>query len=631
MGTEVRPLGVKCNITCLYCYQNPIRDAANRVPPYDIDAIEKAILQSGTEFTLFGGEPLLVPIEDLSRLWKLGFDRFGKNGIQTNGTLITDAHIELFRKFNVHVGLSIDGPGELNDLRWSHSLARTRSLTDNTISAIQLLRAAGISTSIIITLSRCNASKERLPRLIEWVRWLDGIGITSARLHTLEIDHPAIGKDYALTSPEYIEVYSTFDVLEKTLRGLRFDVLRDMRNMLLGNDRHVTCVWGACDPMATRAVQGIEGRGQTSNCGRTNKEGIEFIKADRSGFERQVALYNTKHSDGGCQGCRFFLMCKGQCPGTAINGDWRNRSEECELWYGLFEKLEAEMVCSGQTPLSKDDVLRPRIEGYMLDEWSAGRNPNIQDVRKRLQESDQAGRSSRSPQGEALAAPNPANLDKRVGEVTPTVVAVPGASTRPTHVVDAVHEDAPAHHADGMSHHIPATPEHGDHIDNATTTAIPAASRAQVRTGVSSHVDHADSHRDHSDSRSHGDFGDVHGDSHGDHTDASKPSPYSGDREHGDHADHGDSHRDHTDLASAPVSSAPSGRVEEASQRQHGDGHGDHSDDAGKLDPGREGSLQVAHGDGPHRNTISQAKPQYLRHYDEHGDHSDWVTGSSIL
>ena len=62
---------------------------------------------------------------------------------------------------------------------------------------------------------------------------------------------------------------------------------------------------------------------RSSNCGRTNKDGVDYLKSDHQGYERYIALYNTPHEHGGCKGCRFFLMCKGQCPGTAIDGDWQ--------------------------------------------------------------------------------------------------------------------------------------------------------------------------------------------------------------------------------------------------------------------------------------------------------------------
>ena len=178
------------------------------------------------------------------------------------------------------------------------------------------------------------------------------LGITSARLHDLEIESPQVGAKYELTVDEQVTAFNTFAALEPELRQLRFDVFADIRKMLLGEDQSTTCVWNACDPYTTRAVQGVEGHGQRSNCGRTNKDGIDFVKADREGFERYLALYYAPQDAGGCHGCRFFVMCKGQCPGGSIGGDWRNRSSKCGLWMALFERFEAEIVEAGRTPIS---------------------------------------------------------------------------------------------------------------------------------------------------------------------------------------------------------------------------------------------------------------------------------------
>ena len=46
------------------------------------------------------------------------------------------------------------------------------------------------------------------------------------------------------------------------------------------------------------------------------------------------------------------MMCKGQCPGTALEGDWRNRSEHCSIWMYLFATLENQLIREGQAPLS---------------------------------------------------------------------------------------------------------------------------------------------------------------------------------------------------------------------------------------------------------------------------------------
>jgi uncharacterized protein len=387
MGVELRPLGVACNIQCQYCYQNPQRDAGNVGRRYDIELMMQAVEREGGPFTLFGGEPLLVPEDDIESLWAWGFERYGRNSIQTNGVLINDRHMEMFERYNVHVGISIDGPDELNDARWVGTLERTREATAKTEAAIERLCRAGRPPALIVTLHRGNAVGDRLDRLLDWFRSLEVIGVRNARLHILEVDDPRIGERYALSAEENIAAFLAFLELESELKPLELDLFADMRALLLGEDDRVSCVWNACDPHTTRAVRGVEGTGRASNCGRTNKDGIDFVKADREGFERYLALYNTPQAYGGCSGCRFFLMCKGQCPGTAIAGDARNRSEHCEVWMALFERLERNLIASGHEPLSQSDE-RGQLERAYLDLWASAHNATIAGVRRWLSRRD---------------------------------------------------------------------------------------------------------------------------------------------------------------------------------------------------------------------------------------------------
>jgi radical SAM protein with 4Fe4S-binding SPASM domain len=379
MPVELRPLGVSCNIACQYCYQNPQREAGNVAKSYDIELMKAAVEREGGPFALFGGEPLLLPEHDLETLWSWGFERYGTNSVQTNGTLIRDAHIRLFKKYNVNVGISIDGPGPLNDVRWVGSLEATRKSTARTERAIELICEAGIAPSLIVTLHNINAQAAQLETMNEWFRRLDLLGIKMIRLHILESENAFIRETYGLSTSENIAAFLNFARLEKTLARVKFDLFRDIEQLLLGNDEGAACVWAACDPYTTAAVRGVEGHGQRSNCGRTNKDGVDFVKGDAPGFERYLALYHTDQAAGGCAGCRFFLMCKGQCPGTAIDGDWRNRSEHCEVWKALFEHIEGQLVDSGRFALSLDPD-RERVEDAMVGAWMAGRNPRLRSL-----------------------------------------------------------------------------------------------------------------------------------------------------------------------------------------------------------------------------------------------------------
>jgi len=379
MSLEVRPLGVKCNIQCEYCYQDPQRVPGVQTKGYDLSKIKQAVLNEGGPFTLFGGEPLLIPFRDLAELVEWGWKKFGVTYIQSNGSLLTQRHIDLFKRYNVRVGLSLDGPDELNDVRRSGDLARTRKMTERSQAALESLCQQGMRPSVIVTLHRGNASRDRIPRLLKWLLDLDGLGIRNVRLHLLEVDDERIRNTYALSDSENVAALAAIASFQPRFEHLTFDTFSDMYQLLSASPVGTTCVWNACDPYSTPAVRGIEGQGQRSNCGRTNKDGIDFIKSSDEGFERYIALYQTPQADGGCAGCRFFLMCKGQCPGTAIDGDWRNRTEQCATWFQLFSALELEMEVAGEHPVSRHPLLR-EAEQLVVKGWTEARNTPLVDA-----------------------------------------------------------------------------------------------------------------------------------------------------------------------------------------------------------------------------------------------------------
>lgn len=375
MTTELTPRGVACNLACVYCYQHPMRDGGNVGAEYDVPAMLKALEEIGDEFTVFGGEALLTPIDVLETVWRFGLERFKKNGVQTNGSLIEDAHVELFRKYAVHVGFSIDGPEELNDARWAGSLEKTRAATARSQGALDRMLRERLPCSLIVTLHALNASTpELLARLRAWLVDLSARGLRHARLHALEIDHADVRERLAMTTEQKVEAFLHFAALEADLAGaISFDVFKDIEKSLQGS-QDVTCTWNACDPYTTPAVRGVDGHGNASNCGRTNKDGVAWLKASTHGRQRQLALYETPYEHGGCKDCRFFLMCNGQCPGTAIDGDWRNRSEDCPVYLALFEAKERELVARGVEPISLSPR-RAELERRFLAEIAEGRGP----------------------------------------------------------------------------------------------------------------------------------------------------------------------------------------------------------------------------------------------------------------
>lgn len=382
MSIELLALGQTCNLGCSYCYEQPMRDAGNaQIGGFDFDRAIVALEAEGvgqtvagkpgqkTGFTLFGGEPLLMRRSDLEKVCAYAAAKGVPLSVQTNGALITAWHVALFQKFYVSVGISVDGPDELNDTRWVESEAATRAATERTHGAIADLCAIGRPPSLIVTLTTVNASPDRLPRLIGWIKALIAQGVRHWNFHTLETDNAS--ESIQLRTEHAVAAAVALMDLARSYK-LAFSPWDDMKRALVGDDAEgVNCIWHACDPLTTNAVRGVDGQGGRKNCGRVAKDGVPARKADQPGHERQLALYLTPYEYGGCGGCRFFYACKGECPGTAISGDWRARTAHCATLLGTFPILEQQLAQEGKVPISLS-LDRPRVEANLIEAWKKG-------------------------------------------------------------------------------------------------------------------------------------------------------------------------------------------------------------------------------------------------------------------
>lgn len=377
MSIELAPLGNKCNLTCQnYCYQNPMRDAGNEQPAgaYDLDAMMRAAEAAGVGqpdgrggiigWSGFGGEFLLTPLDDLRRLFAWSARKGAPIGLQTNGTLITDRHLDLFQQYRASVGVSMDGPEDLNAERTAKDSSATARTTAQTQRNLERLLARGISTSLIVTLHATNAGSEaRVQRLIAWLLDLRDRGLRYVNLHLLEPHGPSV---VSLTQAQQIQALRT---LRAALVGFtQVSPFDDMRAKLTQGAAH--CTFNFCSPYATTAVTGIDGQGQRARCGRLNNDGVAWERSDVVSKERYLALYLLPKERGGCGGCRFFLACGGgNCPGESVGGDWRRKTLHCETLTALFEDLETDVFRAGQEPISLS-LRRPLLEHQALSRFT---------------------------------------------------------------------------------------------------------------------------------------------------------------------------------------------------------------------------------------------------------------------
>jgi uncharacterized protein len=150
-----------CNINCRYCYL-PRRTDTTVMTPSTIRTLFEQVFASGwssDELTVIwhAGEPLVVP----PAFYESAFQMIAslrpasvrvRHSMQTNGMLISSEWCELFKRWRVGVGVSIDGPRRFNDV---HRLTRTgRSTFDQALAGLRLLRREHVPFHIISVLSR---------------------------------------------------------------------------------------------------------------------------------------------------------------------------------------------------------------------------------------------------------------------------------------------------------------------------------------------------------------------------------------------------------------------------------------------------------------------------------------------
>ncbi len=340
---SVKVTNALCNMQCTYCYEHIYRSKINQ-RAFDLEAIKRQIGNENDAPYLHGGEALLAPIQVLEELFAISYQKTGYSSIQTNGTLITDKHIELFKKYNTQVGISIDGPGDLGKYRRTIDGQPT---ADMVMDNIRWLRKEGVHVGIICVLTKANALPEQRERFKDWVRELKALGVTG-RMNPAEIDYPSLQK-IALTPEELEDFYRDMTRFVLTEIGGDWLPYRDAVDSLLGLNQG-TCVFGECDYYYASAERVILSDGTTASCMKTAKTGHVYPRyqnAGQRGFAkiRYEVLPKIEQESGGCQGCRYWRNCTGGCPAEGIDGDWRNKTRFCKAYCALFEETEQILRC----------------------------------------------------------------------------------------------------------------------------------------------------------------------------------------------------------------------------------------------------------------------------------------------
>jgi len=122
----------RCNINCTYCYMFNKESSLYQEKPKQISAdtaesVARFLATSAREtgasvvrVIFHGGEPMMLRVQEFDAICAMlntHISPFARTefSIQTNAMLVTDEWIELFSKYGINVGVSLDGDKATND------------------------------------------------------------------------------------------------------------------------------------------------------------------------------------------------------------------------------------------------------------------------------------------------------------------------------------------------------------------------------------------------------------------------------------------------------------------------------------------------------------------------------------
>ncbi len=162
-----------CNLACTYCYDknnhNKITSELRKEATDIFEKNQEFLLESfeilfekeeNPRVIYHGGEPLLIDSKVLDNFChKLRNIKNTNFSIQTNGTLINNETIDLFKKYNFQVGISLDGCNE------SQNCARVFPNGINSFNVvyrnINKLRDASVKHGIIMSIGKSHLNQEQ--------------------------------------------------------------------------------------------------------------------------------------------------------------------------------------------------------------------------------------------------------------------------------------------------------------------------------------------------------------------------------------------------------------------------------------------------------------------------------------
>lgn len=327
-----------CQAPCSYCFAKKSGEIMSQsTAQKTLDLIDRIAPRDGTiHLTFHGGEPLLAGIAWYEALLPEIIARFGRRirlSIQSNLHAMTDEFADLFRKYQVSVGTSVDGTEDIcNMQRGSNYYAKTKA-------GEAILQAHRISAGEICTFDARHAH------------------LAAEVFRAAEIPYaihgavPALGfppAPYSVSAIEMVKVlHGSYDAYRADPAHCRITTIDAMAKGVL-REKGTVCtffnclgVFGAVDPSgAIYSCQRFAGNPAYA-LGNVNDDPTETQLVQSAAY--QLLHDAESRKEDACAGCRHWKYCMGGCLYHALSAG-TDKDPYCEAYRETFDRIAMDMA-----------------------------------------------------------------------------------------------------------------------------------------------------------------------------------------------------------------------------------------------------------------------------------------------
>lgn len=368
----IKPASAVCNLDCSYCFYldrdaDPYKELPARLMTNDTleRLVDNYLFYSypASTFAFQGGEPTLAGLPFFQKLVDLQ-QRHGRNGqsvsnaLQTNGVLLDKDWGQLFREYKFLIGISLDGPEEVNDLYRFNKAGH--GTWKNVMRGVEAMQKEKVDFNVLCVLSQSNVHKPR-----EIYKFYRSLGIDYMQFIPLaEFDAEGKPFPFTITPEEYGRfMCEIFDLWWPERRRIRVRFFDNLAEAIAGQKPGSCTMHETCDSYVV-----VEYNGDVYPCdffvesswklGNVNLDSFPEIarRQKRYSFAVKKTLAHPE-----CQVCEYQTICHGGCPKTrhGMHRQFEDLDYFCQAYKMIFSKAVGPLRKDVEKLLGRSAELAP--------------------------------------------------------------------------------------------------------------------------------------------------------------------------------------------------------------------------------------------------------------------------------